>query len=375
MEKIIFLDNASTTPLCEDAKKGIEFAVNKYYNPSALYGEALSVKNEIENARAVIAKRLGASANEIFFTSCATESNNWVFESGFKNKKGNIVVSSMEHASVYQCAMRQKSRGADVRFVPLQSDGRIDIDKLYDLLDENTSLVSIIHCSNETGVINDLKAISSAIKSKCRNALFHSDGVQALCKTNNKVGELCVDMYSLSAHKIGGMKGIGALYIKKGVSLQPYIAGGGQEYGMRSGTENVAGILSFAAAVKNYENKFNAQRAQTLRNIFISVLSNCDVKINGTATGSNCILSLSIKGIKAEVLQHMLSDKGVLIGLGSACSSKSRNNRVLSAMGVSPKLIEGSIRISTGIDTTEQDATNAAEIIKQEIYTLRGNLS
>ena len=229
--------------------------------------------------------------------------------------------------------------------MPLQSDGRIDIDKLYDLLDENTSLVSIIHCSNETGVINDLKAISSAIKSKCRNALFHSDGVQALCKTNNKVGELGVDMYSLSAHKIGGMKGIGALYIKKGVSLQPYIAGGGQEYGMRSGTENVAGILSFAAAVKNYENKFNAQRAQTLRNIFISVLSNCDVKINGTATGSNCILSLSIKGIKAEVLQHMLSDKGVLIGLGSACSSKSRNNRVLSAMGVSPKLIEGSIRI------------------------------
>ena len=131
----MFLDNASTTPLSEDATKRSEFAVNKYYNPSALYGEALSVKNEIENSRAVIAKRLGASANEIFFTSCATESNNWVFESGFKNKKGNIVVSSMEHASVYQCAMRQKSRGADVRFVKLQSDGRIDIDKLYDLLD------------------------------------------------------------------------------------------------------------------------------------------------------------------------------------------------------------------------------------------------
>lgn len=370
---MIFLDNASTSKLCPPAlAAAIEMGEKMYFNPSALYGEALKVKNAIEESRAQLASMLGIESDELYFTSCATESNNWAFEKGVKNKKGNIVVTKGEHASVYESALVQKSKGIDVRFVSLNKDGSVDIDDLCSKIDENTCFASIIHLSNETGAINDLQIISRRIREINPRVIIHSDGVQAFAKEDTNLKKLGVDMYSISAHKVGGLKGCGALYLRKGIHIAPLIAGGGQERGLRSGTENVVGIVGFAAAAKYTRERYDSEKIKEMRAAVISTLMPLGIKVNGNADGA--ILSISAEGIKAEVLQHMLSDRGVLIGLGSACSSRSRNNRVLSAIGLSAKEIEGSIRISFGIDNDLEQAITAAKIIKEQIITLRGNI-
>lgn len=368
---MIFLDNASTARPCDAVFEIIN--KSEYYNPSALYGEALKVKNSLESARKDIADIMGADKDEIYFTSCATESNNWAFNKGIKNKKGNIVVSSSEHASGYESAILQKSKGIEVRFVSLNSDGSINENDLESKIDENTCFASIIHCSNETGTYNDIAAISKKIKRINSKVIIHSDGVQSFAKKKFGLKDLGVDLYSVSAHKIGGLKGCGALFVRKGINLSPFIVGGGQERGLRSGTENVVGILSFAAAAKNFIKSFDRDKIIRIREYFIRELTPINVKVNGSQN-ADCILSLTIPGIKAEILQHMLSDKGILIGLGSACSSKTKNNRVLSAIGLTPKEIEGSIRISFGLDNTMNEAIEAVKIIKNDIITLRGNI-
>lgn len=369
---MIFLDNASTTKVCSDAIASINLACEElYFNPSALYGEALKVRNLIEESRREIATLLGVASDEIYFTSCATESNNWAFERGIKNKKGNIVVSSSEHASVYESAMSQKSKGLDVRFVKLNSDGTINEDDLLSKIDQDTSFVSIIHCSNETGAVNDIGRLCRKIKEINSKTLVHSDGVQAFCKTDVKLKSLGVDFYSISGHKVGGLKGIGVLYIKKGLFISPFITGGGQERGLRSGTENVAGILSFSKAAKYYKAHYDGELIRKMRAYLIAELIPLGAIING-ANNSESILSVSVPGIKAEILQHMLSDDGVIIGLGSACSAKSRNNRVLSAIGKTQKEIEGSIRISFGLGNDMEQVMRATELIKNNITKLRG---
>lgn len=368
---MIFLDNASTTKVNDEALDVARWAASvMYYNPSALYGEALKVRNAVEQARSDVSALLGCDKSELFFTSCATESNNWAFERGIKNKKGNIVVSSSEHASGYECALRQKNKGLDVRFIKLNKDGTIDEEALCGAVDENTCFASVIHVSNETGAINDIAHISRKIKSINPRTVVHSDGVQAFCKRRTSMSELGVDLYSISAHKVGGLKGIGALYIKGG-KLAPFIVGGGQERGMRSGTENVAGILAFAKAATYFAENYDADKVASMRKCVIDELGDAGI-VNGN--GSEAILSISVFGIKAEVLSHMLSDRGILIGLGSACSSRSKNNRVLSAIGRSPKEIEGSIRISFGLENDLDEVKAAAKIIKENIITLRGNI-
>lgn len=370
---MIFLDNASTTKLCPNVTGIINEVNDLYYNPSALYGEALKVKNLLENARRDIANIIGADSGEIYFTSCATESNNWAFDKGIKNKKGNIVVSSAEHASAYECALVQKSKGIEVRFLSLNKDGTVNEDDLASKVDENTCFVSFIHCSNETGAVNDIARLVKKIKAINQRAIVHSDGVQAFAKIGVNVKELGVDMYSISAHKVGGLKGCGALFVRKGINLAPFIVGGGQENGLRSGTENVVGILSFAEAAKFFAAHYNKELILQMRKYMIDELLPLGIKVNGTPDAES-ILSITVPGIKAEVLQHMLSDKGILIGLGSACSSRARNNRVLSAIGRTPKEIEGSIRISFGLENNMEQIIQAAEAIKNDIITLRGNI-
>lgn len=372
---MIFLDNASTTKVLENVVSEMSI-VNRedYFNPSALYLSANKVKMKIENARKKIADSIKVLPEEIYFTSGATESNNWVLNKAFKNKKGNIVISSGEHASIFELSNTLKSSGIQVRFVKLNSDGRINLTDLMSNIDEQTSLVSIIHCSNETGSINDIKSITKSIKNFNERIIVHSDGVQAYCKTCNDVNGLGVDLYSISAHKLGGPKGTGALYVRKSLNISPLIFGGGQEKGMRSGTENVAGIVGFACASQEFLQKINHKMIEELYDYCTKKLLELgNVIINGDKNYcSHFIISASIAGIKSEILQHMLSDESVLIGLGSACASKKSGNRVLSEMGIDKKMVDGSIRISFGIDNNILEVKQAMQILEKYVNKLRG---
>lgn len=360
---MIYLDNAATTRVFDCAAKAAETAMLiDYFNPNATYKSAVNVNNGIEQARSIIARTVGAQSDELIFTSGATESNNWVFNCGIKNHKGNIVISAGEHSSVYEVAMQLKSRGKDVRLAPLTKDGGVDIDALLRLVDTNTALVSIIHVSNETGVINPIKKIAAAIKQKSPKTLVHSDGVQGFIKLGTPIIGLGVDYYSASAHKIGAPKGIGILYMRHDLNMAPYIVGGGQEHGMRSGTQNTPYIAAFAAAAQECA-KYDRNQALTLRDELCDYFINHGFRVIGGKDNSGYILCLCTPKLKAEILQNIVHDKGVIIGKGAACSGSKRGNRVLSAMGLKDDEIERCIRLSFFVNTNRDDALSAAKII------------
>ncbi len=372
MKNYIYLDNAATTKASSQAIAALNrYSDAMYYNPSASYAPALEVKRALSEASQTLASLLGASKEEIIFTSCATESNNYAFECGIKNKKGNVVVSATEHASVYESALRLKNKGFEVRFVAPNSDGTITPQNILPYIDSNTAFVSVIHCSNETGAVNDISAISSTVKKISPKAVIHSDGVQAFCKIPVNVSKLGVDLYSVSAHKVGGLKGVGALYVKKGFNMQPFIVGGGQQNNRRSGTENVCGIIGFAESAKACRKKAENFNGKFFRDIFIETLKgNADFIVNGNKENSGYILSLSFRGLRGEIISHLMEDRGVLIGLGSACSTHIRTNRVLDAMGVEKAYSNGSVRISFSPDNTEQEIRYAANALKEAVCEL-----
>ena len=360
---MIYLDNAATTKVFDSAVRVAETAMlTDYFNPNATYKSAVAVNNSIENSRSIIANAVGADKEELVFTSGATESNNWVFNCGIKNHKGNIVISAGEHSSVYEVAMQLKNRGKDVRIAPLLPCGTVNEDALMSLVDENTALVSVIHVSNETGVINPIKNIATAVRQKAPKALIHSDGVQGMIKLGMPISGLGVDYYSASAHKVGAPKGIGFLYIRRGLNVSPFIVGGGQERGLRSGTQNTPYIAAFAEAVSRCE-KYDRSRIVALRKELCDYFTCNGFKVIGENNNSGFILCLSVPNIKAEILQNIVHDNGVIIGKGAACSGSKRGNRVLSAMGLKPEEIERCIRLSFFVDTSRDDAFAAAKII------------
>ena len=372
---MIYLDNAATTkPYKEVVDLINDVNEREYFNPSALYFKGIDAKSVIEKSRADIANILGVMPTEIFFTSSATESDNWAVSSGFKNKKGNMVVSAGEHSAVYESALNLKNKGFDVRFAPLNASGTVNVEEFEKLVDAETSFVSVIHYSNETGAVNDIFGLSKLCKSKNKKVIFHSDGVQAFCKSKTGLRYSDIDLYSISAHKVGGVKGCGALYIKKGVNISPFIFGGGQESNMRSGTENTAAIAAFGEASKLYFGAYDENRMRALKEIFIKSLGEkiSDFKINSDSVNAcPSIISLSVSGINAEILQRLSAAENLFIGLGSACASKLRSNRVLSEMGYKQKDIAGSIRISFCPENTVEEVKQAAVILADKIEILR----
>ncbi len=376
MNKVIYLDNAATTRVFDDAIKAMESVYSiDFYNPSSTYKNGISVKNLINDARTTIAKKLNCLPTEIYFTSGATESNNWAITCGFKNKKGNVVVSSGEHACVYECVKNIKNSGVDVRFAKLLPDGRVNVEHLLSLIDENTSIVSVIHASNETGAVNDLGYISAKVKSKNPKVIVHSDGVQAYLKVNNNVKALGVDMYSISGHKIGAPKGVGVLYLSSKIKIRPLIFGGGQESGMRSGTENVAGIAALAIASEEYSKLQSSIDVNALRKFTINKLKEIPgvTILSEECETNNHIIAFCVENTKAEIIQTMCCDDGLIIGRGSACSSHHSGNRVLSEMGLKQKSIDGALRLSLSPTTTEDEIINGIEILRKNIDKLRGH--
>ena len=352
MEKLYYLDNAATTKPFVSSVKIFEESLKDFYNPSAAYRQAIFVKKKLDNARMEMASILGGKNGRIIFTSSATESNNMVFN-GVHLRKGQIIlISKSEHPAVYESAHRLEQKGIIVKDIPLQKDGRVDFEEFKKLMTNEVALVSVIHVSNETGFVNDIKKLCDYAKSVNPKVVFHSDGVQAFGKIKVNLANLGVDLYTVSGHKIYAPRGIAGLWIKNNIFVDPLIVGGGQEFNLRSSTENVFGALAFVDSAKiatsDIENK-NAKVKQIRQNIIDKLAKSeisCVFGVNNCEEQSPYILSIFFKGIKGEVLIHSLEDDGILVSTGSACSSKKAGNRTLDAMGRKLDEVVGSIRIS-----------------------------
>ena len=362
---MIYLDNAATTVPDEGAvNAALQFLkIDGFYNPSALYRAGFAAHKEIEEARRTILSLLAPQGGyELVFTGSGSEADNQaVFSSA---RRGNFVTTAGEHAAIYQSAKELEKRGIEVRFAPLRSDGSADTEALLSMVDKDTSCASVIHVNNETGAVNDIAAIAAAAKKINPALLFHSDGVQAFGKIPFALTK-DIDLYTVSAHKIGGVRGVAGLFRKKGVRLSPYIFGGGQENGLRSGTENTFAIKQFEFAAKK---KFSSLKEdfERIRSYNLAVRQGLDKTIFRVLSSENAspyVLSVSARGLRGEVLLHMLDDAGVMVGTGSACSSKNRYSRVILACGLDERSADGVLRISFAATTTLQETEQAIGII------------
>lgn len=362
---MIYLDNAATTVPDEGAvNAALQFLkIDGFYNPSALYRAGFAAHKEIEEARRTILSLLAPQGGyELVFTGSGSEADNQaVFSSA---RRGNFVTTAGEHAAIYQSAKELEKRGIEVRFAPLRSDGSADTEALLSMVDKDTSCVSVIHVNNETGAVNDIAAIAASAKKINPALLFHSDGVQAFGKIPFALTK-DIDLYTVSAHKIGGVRGVAGLFRKKGVRLSPYIFGGGQENGLRSGTENTFAIkqFEFAAKKKFFSLKEDFERIRSYNLAVRQGLDKTIFRVLSSENASPYILSVSARGLRGEVLLHMLDDAGVMVGTGSACSSKNRYSRVILACGLDERSADGVLRISFAATTTLQETEQAIGII------------
>lgn len=374
---MIFLDNASTT---KPDKEIIDcFVENQKYflNPGAIYGESIKISEKIDNTRQNIIRFLkGDNFGNFIFTGTSTEANNIIINSVVSNNKNEeYIFSSLEHPSIYSVAQDLILKGRKVYFVNSFEDGKIDENHLYSLINENTKFVSIIHVSNEIGAINDINKIAERVKNINPKVLFHSDGVQALGKI--KIDLSNVDFYTISSHKIYGLKGIAGFYCKNIKALKPYILGGGQEFNIRSGTTNAPMIFTFEKtienAIKNQEEHFNHYKTLNLhlRNLLKNVEN---ININSNLDCVPNIISISILGLNAETILNALSIKEVYVGLGSACSSKKSGNRVLEVLNKSKQEILGNLRISFSKDTKIEEIEEFYLELNKIIKNLRRKL-
>ncbi len=376
VDLMIYFDNSATTQVLPAAAEAAKrYMLEAYWNPAAAYSPAVQAERDVQLARASIASKLNADASELIFTSCGTESNNTALYGALRAMRGTgrVIVSAVEHPSVYEAALDLRERGYDVVFAPVDVTGRVIMSELEGLMTPETKLVSIMHVNNETGAINDIDAIYAMLKRRAPDALLHSDGVQAFMKT----APVGCDMYSVSGHKLHAPKGVGALYVRRGVRIKPYLLGGGQESGMRSGTTNLPGIMAFNAAVADYAQNGKAYRENMLlvkKRLYSDLMRLRDVKLNGPDidSGAPHILNVSFMGVRGEVLLNALSERGLYVSTGSACAAHKRGrNRILNAMGITGDRQDGAIRFSFSRFNTTAEADAAAQLIEEQVNILR----
>ncbi|MBO5713273.1 MAG: aminotransferase class V-fold PLP-dependent enzyme [Clostridia bacterium] len=371
MTNLIYLDNGATTkPLNSAIEYASVYNTEKFFNASALYSQGLDVHKDLLNAKKTLINAFSSNF-DVIFTSCGTESDNTAIFSYLK--RGNAVTTMGEHSAVYNAFTTVKNNGYDARFATLNSDGSVDVKSLLSLIDKNTVFVSVVHVNNETGAVNDVNKIARLVKEINPRIVFHSDGVQAFMKIPFKPNEY-IDLYSVSAHKINGLKGVGALFKnKKLTTLKPYLIGGGQESGYRSGTENSFGIKVFEFATKFHHENLNLHynNACELKNAFLKGINSEYFTVISSETSSPYIVCLSANGLRGEVLQHMLEKEGVIIGTGSACSSKNRHSRMLESIGYSDLVLDGVIRISFSFETTLSDVEILVKLLNEKVSKLK----
>jgi len=378
-KKRIFFDNASTTRIDDQVFKemGSYFREN-YGNPSSLHDFGELAKSAVESARKKVANLVGASAEEIYFTSCGTESNNlalWGLARALKGKGNHIISSVIEHHSVLNPLKEMKKNGWNISLVPVDKCGLINTKDIENEITDSTILISIMHANNEIGTIQKLKEIS--LIAKKNNIIFHSDGVAAAGIIPVNVRELGIDAYSFSAQQLHGPKGVAALFIKKGTRIKPIFLGGTQEKGRRAGTENVPGIVGFGKAcelakIKMEDNiKYISKLRDNLINGIINKVKN--VKLNGPTTDrlpGN--VHISFKYIEGESILLMLNMEGIAAASGSSCTSQAlKSSHVLNAIGLSPTMAQGSVLFSLGKYNTAEEVSRLLEVLPPIVKRLR----
>jgi cysteine desulfurase len=375
MNKEVYLDNASTTKVDERVyKKMKKYFLENYGNPSSMHSKGVEAKKVIEDSREIIAKKINADSKEIIFTGSGTEANNLAVKGLFlKNypEKNHIITTKIEHDCILNSCKWVEKQGGKVSYLNVDREGFVDLNELKKSITEKTFLVSVIHGNNEIGTIQDLKEIGKICREK--GVLFHTDACQSFTHIQIDVKKENIDLVTLNAHKIHGPKGVGALYIREGIELTPLLHGGGQEFGKRSSTENIHGIVGFAEAVK-ISSKNENKNIQKLRDYLIKeILKISNTKLNGSIEKRLCnSINFSFKNIEGEAIVSLLSIKKICVSTGSACSSNSLEpSHVLLAMGLNPVEANSSIRISLSKYNTKKEVDYFIEELKKVVEHLR----
>lgn len=375
----VYLDNSATTKVRQEVMDEVtDVNLNCYGNPSSIHRMGLNTEKRIQEARKYAAKIINAKADEIFFTGGGTESNNIALLGhlfGFEGKY-NVVTTNIEHPSVFNVLKHFKDN-VEIRYLDTDNMGRVDVEQLKNLIDENTRLVSIMHVNNELGIVQNLSEICKVTKNKNKKTKIHVDAVQSYGKIKIDVNKIPADTISFSSHKIHGPKGVGGLFIRSGVKISPIIFGGGQEKNIRPGTENTPGIVGFGKACQLVFENFDEEtcRLRNLKNLYAKRLAEevNDMKINSILSeeGAPHILNISFKNVRGEVLVHFLEMKGIYVSTGSACSSRNKTNRILEAINLDPDYVDGTIRISLGHFNNMDEVEYVVESIKQSVEEIR----
>ena len=373
----VYLDNAATTrpyPQAADAVR--EAMMGNFGNPSSLHALGKRAEDAVTEARQAIAGGFSCDASEVVFTSGGTEANNLAIV-GYcmaNRRRGNkIVTTAVEHPAVLEPLKWLETQGFTIELVRPASTGAVTAEDVRAAVDSDTILVSCMAVNNETGAVNPIAEIAAGLD-KTQTAL-HVDAVQAFGKLDCNAGRLGADLMTVSSHKIHGPNGVGALYVRRGVKLSPIEYGGGQERGLRSGTENVAGIVGFALAAKlaQQNRAQDMERLAALKGQLLEGLAHIDgMTVNSPADALPTVVNVSFPPVKAEVLLHVLESQGVFVSTGSACHSRNRSrSHVLTAMGLKNDRIDSAIRISMSGETTAEDIAYAVQVLRKEVPILQ----
>ena len=376
-----YLDNSATTRCFPEVVELMSrIYLEEYGNPSSMHHKGVEAEKRITDAKRILARILKVNEKNLLFTSCGTESDNIAIIGGAlaNQRKGrHLITTRIEHPAVLESMKHLEDQGFEVTYLPVDSAGVVSPETVADAVRDDTILVSIMHTNNEIGSVQPIEAIAKAIKAKNPSVLFHVDAVQGFGKAKIYPKKWGIDLLAVSGHKIHAPKGIGFLYIGDKVKVNNLIYGGGQQNGMRSGTENVAGIAAMGLAAQMLYRDFDESitRLYELRELFLSLITDIpDLKVNGQPgrEGAPHIISLTVPGVRAEVLLHALENKGVYVSSGSACATNRPHlSGTLEAIGLPRAYLDNTIRISLSEMTTQEDIRQAADALHELIPFLR----
>ena len=370
-----YLDNSATTRVCPEAAEAALKAMTEVYgNPSSTYTKGREAKALLDKSRRQVADALGCQPGELVFTSCGSESDNWAVLSGaeaMRRKGKHVITSLVEHDAVRKSMEELAARGYEVTFLKPDKTGAIPPEAVKEALRPDTILVSLMLVNNETGAVTDIPAVSRILKEAESQALLHVDAVQAFCKIPFTPRSLGADMISVSGHKIHAPKGIGALYIRKGLRLKPFVVGGGQEDGRRAGTEAVPQIAAFGAAAQLATAHLaeNTEHMAALKARTLNTLRETVPELKWIETGAPHILSISLPGWRSEVLMNFLEAQEIYVSRSSACKKGARSH-VLESIGMDPKTIDGALRVGFCRYNTAEDVDALCAALRQARDTL-----